>query len=103
MTRSAVAHQASAEGTGDAGQPQQPAAPWWRVSWSAPAAMRAARATIVIPGLFAISLKVIGNPQMTIFATFGAFGTLFMTSFGGPKRGKAAPPPRLGVCGPRPP
>ena len=99
MTRSAVAHPASAAGTGDAGQPQQPAAPWWRVSWSAPAAMRAARATIVIPGLFAISLKVIGNPQMTIFATFGAFGTLVMTSFGGTRRDKATAHLGLAVAG----
>jgi uncharacterized membrane protein YccC len=99
MTRGAVAHPASAAGTGDAGQPQQAAAPWWRVTWSAPAAMRAARATIVIPGLFAISLKVIGNPQMTIFATFGGFGTLVMTSFGGTRQDKATAHLGLAVAG----
>ncbi len=33
--------------------------------------MRAARATIVVPALFAIAYKVIGNPQVALFATFG--------------------------------
>ena len=33
----------------------------WRVTWSVPAAMRAVRATIVVPGLFALTFKVIGD------------------------------------------
>jgi hypothetical protein len=90
MTQSAVTQPASAAGAGRAGGPPGLSAPpWWKVTWSGPAAMRAARATIVMPALFAISLKVIGNPQMTIFATFGGFGTLVMTSFGGTRRDKA--------------
>jgi uncharacterized membrane protein YccC len=61
--------------------------------------MRAARATIVIPALFAISFTVIGNSQMTIFATFGGFGTLVMTSFGGTRRDKAIAHLGLAVAG----
>jgi uncharacterized membrane protein YccC len=100
MTQSAVTQSASAAGTGEEGRPPGlSAAPWWKVTWSVPAAKRAARATIVIPALFAISLKVIGNPQMTIFATFGAFGTLVMTSFGGTRRDKAIAHLGLAVAG----
>jgi hypothetical protein len=36
--------------------------------------MRAARATIVVPALFALTLEVIGDLQMALFAVFGAFG-----------------------------
>ena len=100
MTQSAVTQSASAAGTGDGGRPPGGfASRWWRVTWSVPAAMRAARATIVIPALFAISLKVIGNSQMTIFATFGGFGTLVMTSFGGTRRDKAIAHLGLAVAG----
>src|SRR5579875_2607510 len=60
----------------------------WRPAWSAPAA-RAGRATIVVPGLFALTLKVIADPQMALFAVFGGFATLVMTSFGGTRRDKA--------------
>src|SRR5579875_311952 len=60
----------------------------WRPAWSAPAA-RAVRATIVVPGLFALTLKVIADPQMALFAVFGGFATLVMTSFGGTRRDKA--------------
>jgi len=61
---------------------------WLKVTWSVPAAMRAVRATVVIPGLFAITWKVIGDPQMALYATFGGFATLVVTSFGGSRRDK---------------
>jgi hypothetical protein len=64
--------------------PQQ----WWKPVWSVPAAMRAARATVVIPSLFAITDKVIGNPQMALFATFGGFATLIIAGFNGTRRDK---------------
>src|SRR5260370_20840826 len=99
MTQSAVAQPASAAGSGDAGQRQQQAAPWWQVTWSVAAASLAVRATILIPVLFAIFLKVIGNQQMTIFASFGSFGALVMTSFGGTKRDKAVAHLGLAVAG----
>jgi uncharacterized membrane protein YccC len=61
----------------------------WRPVWSVPAAMRAVRATIVVPGLLALTLKVIGDPQMALFATFGGFATLIFAAFGGTRRDKA--------------
>jgi hypothetical protein len=61
----------------------------WLPTWSVPAAIRAGRAFVVVPGLFAICLKVIGDSQMTLFAVFGGFGALIMTSFGGTRRDKA--------------
>ena len=51
--------------------------------------MRAVRATIVIPALFALTFKVIGDLQMALFATFGGFATLVLASFGGTRRDKA--------------
>ncbi len=50
--------------------------------------MRAVRAAIVVPGLFAISDKVIGNPQIALFATFGGIATLVIAGFGGTRRDK---------------
>jgi uncharacterized membrane protein YccC len=61
---------------------------WWKPSWSVPAAMRAARATVVIPALFAITDKVVADPQMALFATFGGFATLVIASFNGTRRDK---------------
>src|SRR6185437_11500802 len=46
---------------------------WWKPAWTVPAAMRAARATVVVPSLFAITDKVVADPQMALFATFGGF------------------------------
>jgi hypothetical protein len=71
----------------------------WLPTWSGPAAIRAARATVVVPGLFAICLKIIGDPQMTLFAVFGGFGALIMTSFGGTRRDKAVAYLGLAVVG----
>ncbi|HTU74304.1 MAG TPA: FUSC family protein [Trebonia sp.] len=72
---------------------------WLRISWSAPAAMRAIRATIVIPSLFAITSTVIGDPQMALFATFGGFATLVVTSFGGSRRDKLGAHLGLAIAG----
>ena len=56
--------------------------------WSRPAAYRAARATLVIPSLFAICSRVIGNDQMALYASFGGFATLVLATFGGSRREK---------------
>ena len=64
--------------------------PWWKPLWTRQAGMRALRATLVIPALFAICLKVVGDPQMTLFATFGGFATLVVASFGGTWKDKLA-------------
>jgi uncharacterized membrane protein YccC len=71
----------------------------WRPVWSVPAAIRALRATIVIPSLFALTFKVIGDPQMALFATFGGFATLVLAAFGGSRRDKAIAHLGLAVAG----
>jgi uncharacterized membrane protein YccC len=58
------------------------------VSWSRAALIRALRATVIVPGLFALCFEVIGNAQMTVFAVFGAFGALLFAAFGGSRRDK---------------
>ncbi len=73
--------------------------PWWRVTWSVPAAMRAVRATIVMPALFALTYKVIGDLQMATFAAFGSFATLVLASFGGSRRDKASAHLQLALVG----
>jgi hypothetical protein len=50
--------------------------------------MRAVRATIVVPGLFALTYQVVGNLQLATFTAFGGFATLVMASFGGRRRDK---------------
>jgi uncharacterized membrane protein YccC len=67
--------------------------------WSVPAAMRALRAVLVIPALFALTDKGIGNPQMALFAAFGGFASLVMASFGGTRRDKAVAHLMLAVVG----
>jgi len=37
-----------------------------------------------MPGLFALSIEVIGNPIVAAFAAFGSFAMLLLVSFGGP-------------------
>jgi uncharacterized membrane protein YccC len=51
--------------------------------------MRAARAVVVIPSLFALTYEGFGNLQMALFAAFGGFANLVVASFGGTKRDKA--------------
>ena len=89
MSSNTVAQASGLAGAGAAGgSPDQQGTPWWRVTWSVPAAMRAVRATIVIPCLFLLTFKVIDNSQMTLFAVFGSFATIVVTTFGGSKRDK---------------
>ena len=61
--------------------------------------MRAARAAIVIPSLFAITLLVFDNTQMALFAAFGGFATLVLASFGGTRRDKLLSHLALAVVG----
>jgi uncharacterized membrane protein YccC len=89
MSSSAVAESPGVTGAGaPKGSPDQQGAPLWRLTWSVPAAMRAVRATIVIPCLFLLTFKVIDDPQMTLFAVFGSFATIVVTGFGGSRRDK---------------
>jgi uncharacterized membrane protein YccC len=50
----------------------------------------AARAAIVIPAVFALADKVIGQPQTSIFAAFGSFALLVLVEFTGPPRTRLA-------------
>jgi uncharacterized membrane protein YccC len=71
----------------------------WVPVWSVPAAMRAARATIVVCGLFALTDEVIGNLQMATFAAFGGFATLVLASFAGTRRDKLLAHTALALAG----
>ena len=71
----------------------------WSWAWSTDAGLRAVRATLVIPGLFALTDQVVGSRQMATFAAFGGFATLVMTSFGGTRRDKAVAHLGLALAG----
>jgi len=75
------------------------AQPWWKPVWSVPAALRAVRATVVVPSLFALTDKVVGDPQMALFATFGGFATLVIAGFGGTRKDKFIAHAGLAVTG----
>src|ERR1700688_5172554 len=45
---------------------------------------RATRTAIIMPAMFALGDKVIGNPQLASFAAFGSFAMLLLVDFGGP-------------------
>ncbi len=75
------------------------AQPWWKPSWSVQAAMRAVRAAVVVPGLFALADEVIKDPQLALFATFGGFATLVIAGFGGTRRDKFVAHAGLAVAG----
>src|ERR1700678_1150705 len=44
---------------------------------------RATRAAIIMPAMFALGDKVIGDPQVATFAAFGSFAMLLLVDFGG--------------------
>jgi uncharacterized membrane protein YccC len=48
----------------------------------------AARAAIVMPAVFAFADKVIGDPQTTLFASFGSLAMLVFVDFTGPRRSR---------------
>jgi uncharacterized membrane protein YccC len=73
--------------------------PAWFPVWSKAAAMRAVRATVVIPLMFALSYEVIGDLQVATFAAFGSFATLVLAAFGGRRRDKLIAHLGLGVAG----
>ena len=60
---------------------------WQRLARHDPdyvALRRAARAAIVMPGIFALGDKVIGNADVATFGAFGAFAMLLLVDFSGP-------------------
>ncbi len=72
--------------------------PWLPV-WSSAAALRAVRAMVIMPGLFAFTFEVVGNLQMATFAAFGSFATLVLANFGGTRRDKLMAHTGLAVVG----
>jgi uncharacterized membrane protein YccC len=68
-------------------------------AWSVPAAIGAARAIIVISCLLVLCSKVIVDPQMTTFATFGGFAILTVGGFGGSRADRLRAYTGLAVVG----
>jgi hypothetical protein len=60
---------------------------------------RAARTAIIMPAMFAIGDKVIGNPQIATFAAFGSFAMLLLVDFGGPMAERLQAEAALAVTG----
>jgi hypothetical protein len=60
---------------------------------------RAGRAAIVMPAMFAIGDKVIGNLNVATFAAFGSFATLVLVGFGGPMRERLEAQTALALAG----
>jgi len=83
---------------GPSGGAQRTRPAWWP-AWSVPAAMRAARAVLVVPSLFALTYEGFGNLQMALFAAFGGFANLVVASFAGSRRDKAIAHLGLAVTG----
>jgi uncharacterized membrane protein YccC len=75
------------------------ATPWWAITWSKPAALRALRATLVMPALFAITYKGMGSLQVAMFAAFGTFATLVMAGFSGTRKDKTVAHLGLAIAG----
>ncbi|MGH3154826.1 MAG: FUSC family protein, partial [Streptosporangiaceae bacterium] len=80
-------------------RPGPQARPAWLPVWSRPAALRALRAVIVIPSLFALTYEGFGNLQMALFAAFGGFANLVVASFGASRRDKLIAHLGLAVTG----
>jgi uncharacterized membrane protein YccC len=71
---------------------------WLRTHDAGYAALRrAARTAIVMPVMFAIGDKVIGNPVLATFAAFGSFAMLLLVDFSGPIRDRVRNQAALGV------
>jgi len=60
---------------------------------------RAARTAIIMPAMFALGDKVIGNPQVATFAAFGSFAMLLLVDFGGPMAERLQAEAALAVTG----
>jgi len=60
---------------------------------------RATRTAIIMPAMFALGDKVIGNPQLATFAAFGSFAMLLLVDFGGPMAERLQEQAALAVTG----
>jgi hypothetical protein len=60
---------------------------------------RAGRTAIVMPAMFAVGDKVIGNAEVATFAAFGSFAMLLLVDFGGPMAERLQAQPALVIVG----
>jgi hypothetical protein len=60
---------------------------------------RSARAAIIVPAMFALGDKVIGNPAIATFAAFGSFALLLLVDFGGSRLDRMVASGALGGAG----
>src|SRR5260370_7619140 len=60
---------------------------------------RAGRTAIVMPAMFALGDKVIGNAALATFAAFGSFAMLLLVDFSGPMRERLRAQVALAVVG----
>lgn len=63
------------------------------------ATRRAARAAVVMPAVFALGDRVIGNPLLATFAAFGCFAQLVLVDFAGAMRERLEAQATLAVAG----
>ncbi len=59
---------------------------------------RATRTAVIMPSLFALGDKVIGNPALATFAAFGSFAMLLMVDFSGSIRDRLQNQAALGIA-----
>jgi hypothetical protein len=59
---------------------------------------RAARTALIMPAMFALGDKVIGNPVLATFAAFGSFAMLLLVDFSGPIKDRLVDQAALGVA-----
>jgi uncharacterized membrane protein YccC len=62
-------------------------------------ARRAVRAAIVMPTMFAVGDRIVGNPEVATFAAFGSFAMLLLVDFGGSMRDRLQAQAALAVVG----
>jgi uncharacterized membrane protein YccC len=60
---------------------------------------RAARGAVVMPALFAVGEKVVGKPDVALFAAFGSFAMLVLVDFAGPMRDRLRAQAAFAVAG----
>src|ERR1700677_267267 len=60
---------------------------------------RAGRTAIVMPGVFAISVEILKNATVALFAAFGAIALLMLVEFGGKMRNRLEAQVALSIAG----
>src|SRR5262249_45685464 len=60
---------------------------------------RATRTAVVMPAMFALADKVIGDPAVATFAAFGSFAMLLLVDFQGPMRARLQAQAALALTG----